>query len=50
LLELSGGFTVVAGPSTPLSKILFEYGADVLAGITTNAAHLNDVIRRRRKS
>ncbi|MDF2956301.1 MAG: DUF4213 and DUF364 domain-containing protein [Candidatus Alkanophagales archaeon MCA70_species_2] len=44
LLELSGGFTVVAGPSTPLSKILFEYGADALAGITTNAAQVLNVV------
>lgn len=34
LLELSRGkFTVVMGPSTPMSEVLFDYGADVLAGV-----------------
>lgn len=33
LLELSEGFTILAGPSTPMSPILFEYGVDMLAGI-----------------
>lgn len=33
LLELSKGFTIVMGPSTPMSDVLFDYGADMLAGI-----------------
>ncbi|MGC8816720.1 MAG: Rossmann-like domain-containing protein [Candidatus Hadarchaeum sp.] len=34
LLELSRGkFTVILGPSTPMSEVLFDYGADVLAGV-----------------
>jgi uncharacterized protein (DUF4213/DUF364 family) len=34
LLELSkNAYTVVLGPSTPMSDVLFRYGADVAAGI-----------------
>lgn len=32
LLQLSKGLTIVFGPSTPLSPILFEYGADIIGG------------------
>jgi len=34
LLQLSkNAFTVVVGPTTPMSDVLFDYGADVLAGV-----------------
>jgi uncharacterized protein (DUF4213/DUF364 family) len=34
LLELSRkGISVVLGPSTPMSDVLFDFGADVLAGV-----------------
>ncbi|MEA1945155.1 MAG: DUF364 domain-containing protein [Euryarchaeota archaeon] len=33
LLELSQGFTIVLGPGTPMSEVLFDYGVDMIAGI-----------------
>jgi hypothetical protein len=33
LLELSQGFTIIMGPSTPMSDVLFDYGVDMIAGI-----------------
>lgn len=32
LLQLSKGLTIVFGPSTPLSAILFDYGVDIIGG------------------
>ncbi|MHC1579690.1 MAG: Rossmann-like domain-containing protein [Candidatus Alkanophagales archaeon] len=32
------------GPSTPLSKTLFEYGADVIAGVITDDPRVLDVV------
>lgn len=37
LLELSrNAFTILVGPSTPLSPVLFEMGADMIAGLVVN--------------
>ncbi len=33
LLELSQGYTIVLGPGTPMSDILFDYGVDMIAGV-----------------
>jgi uncharacterized protein (DUF4213/DUF364 family) len=34
LLELGrDSYTIILGPSTPMSEVLFDYGADVLAGV-----------------
>ena len=38
LLELSNGYTFVIGPTTPLTPILLEYGADIIAGAIVNDA------------
>lgn len=53
LLQLSKGLTIVFGPSTPLSDILFDYGADIIGGsiiknekyiieAVSQGAHLNN--------
>jgi len=46
LLELgSGGTNVILGPTTPFSDILFEHGADILAGVrVTDSSELSRTI------
>ena len=44
LLEISKGFTMVIGPTTPLSPILFDYGADLLAGIKVRDEKVLEVV------
>jgi uncharacterized protein (DUF4213/DUF364 family) len=44
LLQISRGYTLVIGPSTPLSPVLFEFGADMLAGIISNSGHVLDIV------
>jgi uncharacterized protein (DUF4213/DUF364 family) len=44
LLKISNGFTMVIGPSTPLSPVLFEYGAGLLAGIISNSEHIMEIV------
>jgi uncharacterized protein (DUF4213/DUF364 family) len=44
LLNQSGGFTIILGPTTPLSSILFDYGADILAGIIANDDKVLDIV------
>jgi len=33
LSQVSDAYTIIMGPATPLTDVLFDYGADVLAGI-----------------
>jgi len=44
LLELSQGYTLVIGPTTPISEVLFEYGVDIIAGIITTREDILGVI------
>lgn len=46
LLELSNGYTMVIGPTTPLSTALFDFGVDVLAGIIAKDDGVLDVITK----
>lgn len=44
LLELSsGGQSIVLGPSTPMSPVLFEYGADELSGLALTALSAEEI-------
>lgn len=44
LLGISRGYTMVIGPSTPLAPVLFEYGADLLAGMTAFGKRTMEII------
>ncbi len=44
LLEISGGYTMVIGPSTPLCPVLFDFGADLLAGVVSKAEQVLDIV------
>jgi hypothetical protein len=44
LLEISEGYTLVIGPTTPLTPILFEYGADLLAGAVVKGKRALEVV------
>jgi uncharacterized protein (DUF4213/DUF364 family) len=46
ILGLSNGHTLVVGPTTPLSEILFDFGVDVLAGIICEDDNALNVIRQ----
>ncbi len=45
LLNLSKGYTIVIGPTSPLSSVLFKYGADVIAGIIAYDNNVIEVIK-----
>ncbi len=44
LLKISGGYTMVIGPSTPLSTVLFDFGANLLAGVYCKNQSVLDII------
>ncbi len=44
LLELSQGYTMVIGPTTPISEVLFDYGVDIIAGIMTTREDILGII------
>jgi len=44
LLEISNGYTIVIGPTTPLSPVLFEFGADAIAGVLSNNSNILRVV------
>jgi hypothetical protein len=44
LLELSNGYTLVIGPTTPLTPILFNHGADLIAGVAAKDKKVLEIV------
>ncbi|MDY6985561.1 MAG: DUF364 domain-containing protein [Candidatus Thermoplasmatota archaeon] len=46
LLRLSEGYTLVIGPTTPLSPLLFDYGAHLIAGVRVMDKRILDIVEK----
>ena len=44
LLEISGGYTMVIGPTTPMSRALLDRGADLIAGALIDDPKVMDIV------
>jgi uncharacterized protein (DUF4213/DUF364 family) len=45
LLELSNGYTMIVGPTSPVTEVLFHYNVKVVAGIFCTNTKVLDIIR-----